>query len=78
MSPGQVLRRIKSDANATKIPVLMLTTTDDPRDIDRCDERGCNVYTTKLVDPSVFIEAIQRLDLLIAGVSVPIDPVNPP
>jgi DNA-binding NarL/FixJ family response regulator len=78
MSHGQFLPQIKSDANAKQIPVLMLTTTDNPREIDRCYELGCNVYMTKPVDPSVFIEAIQRLDLLIAVVSMRTAPVKPP
>jgi DNA-binding NarL/FixJ family response regulator len=56
----------------------MLTTSDDPREIDRCYELGCNVYMTKPVDPSVFIEAIQRLYLLIAVVSMQTAPVKPP
>jgi CheY-like chemotaxis protein len=68
MSPGQILRQIKSDTNAKQIPVLML---------NRCYALGCNVYMTKPMDPSVLIEAIQPLGRLIAGVSMPTDPVNP-
>jgi CheY-like chemotaxis protein len=77
MSPGQILRQIKSDTNAKQIPVLMLTTTHDPREINRRYALGCNVYMTKPIDPSVFIEAIQPLGRSIAGVSMPTDPVNP-
>jgi CheY-like chemotaxis protein len=74
----EVLRQIKSDANAKRIPVLMLTTTDDPREINRCYELGCNVYITKPVAPAAFIEAIQRLGLFIAVVNVPTDPAKLP
>ena len=67
----EVLRRIKSDPVKRKIPVIMLTTTDDPGEIEECYESGCNVYMTKPVDPATFIEAIQRLGLFISVVSVP-------
>ena len=78
MSPGQNLRQIKSDINAKQIPVLMLTTTGDPREIDRCYGPGCTVYMMKPIDPSVFIEAIQGLSLLIAVVSMRTAPVKRP
>jgi CheY-like chemotaxis protein len=74
----EVLRQIKSDANAKRIPVLMLTTTDDPREINRCYELGCNVYIIKPVDPSAFIEAIRRLGLFLAVVSTPTDATRLP
>ena len=70
----EVLRQIKADPGTKKIPVLMLTTTDDPRETNRCYELGCNVYVTKPVDPSAFIEAIKRLGLFISVVSMPSDP----
>src|SRR4051812_4668281 len=46
----EVLRRIKSDPVTSKIPVIMLTTTDDPREVERCYELGCSVYLTKPVE----------------------------
>ena len=69
----EVLRQIKADPKTALIPVIMLTTTDDPREINRCYELGCSVYITKPVDPSAFIEAIQRLGLFISVVSMPND-----
>jgi CheY-like chemotaxis protein len=73
----EVLRQIKADPEARKIPVLMLTTTDDPREINRCYELGCNIYITKPVDPSAFMEAIQRLGLFLSVVSIPSDQPRP-
>jgi CheY-like chemotaxis protein len=70
----EVLRRIKSDARSRLIPVLMLTTTDDIREINRCYALGCNVYITKPVDPARFIEAIQQLGLFISVINTPMDP----
>jgi CheY-like chemotaxis protein len=69
----EVLRQIKADPEARKIPVLMLTTTDDPREVNRCYELGCNIYITKPVDPAAFMEAIQRLGLFLSVVSIPAD-----
>ena len=70
----EVLRQIKSSRQTKSIPVIMLTTTDDPREINRCYELGCNVYITKPVAPGAFIEAINRVGLLISVMSVPTDP----
>ncbi len=66
----EVLRQIKADPRKKKIPVIMLTTTDDPREISRCYELGCSVYVTKPVDPGAFIEAIKRLGMFISIVRV--------
>lgn len=67
----EVLRQIKANSVKKKIPVIMLTTTDDPREIRRCYELGCSIYITKPVDPLAFIEAIKRLGLFLTVVSVP-------
>lgn len=67
----EVLRRVKSSERHGHLPVIMLTTTDDPREIERCYELGCSVYITKPVDSAAFVEAIRRLGLLIQVVSMP-------
>ena len=63
----EVLRQLKSDPQTALVPVIMLTTTDDPREIQRCYELGCSVYITKPVDYQAFVEAINRLGLVPAG-----------
>ncbi|HGE70665.1 TPA: response regulator [Candidatus Poribacteria bacterium] len=67
----EVLRQIKQDKRFQKMPVIMLTTTDNPQEIDRCYELGCNVYITKPVDYEKFMEAINRLGLFIMVIEVP-------
>lgn len=67
----EALRRIKANPATQRIPVIMLTTTDDPREIDRCYELGCNVYITKPVEPEAFIDAIRRLGLFLQIVQRP-------
>ncbi len=67
----EVLRRIRADSTMPKVPVIMLTTTDDPREIERCYQVGCSVYVIKPVVYEEFIEAIKRLGLFLAIVKVP-------
>ncbi|HEY1256235.1 MAG TPA: response regulator [Terracidiphilus sp.] len=69
----EVLRQIKSDARTSRTPVIMLSTTDDPREISLCYELGCSVYITKPVDPLQFIEAIKRLGLFLQVIRLPED-----
>ncbi len=67
----EVLRQIKADPATAKIPVIMLTTTDDPREVGRCYQNGCSVYITKPVQYDQFAEAVQRLGLFLDFVKVP-------
>lgn len=66
----EVLRRIKGDARLKAIPVIMLTTTDDPKEIETCYALGCNSYLTKPVDFEKFAEVIKRLGLFLLVVRV--------
>ena len=67
----EVLRQLKGNPVTAMIPVIMLTTTDDPREVERCYQLGCNVYITKPVDYDGFINAIQQLGLFLQVVRVP-------
>jgi len=67
----EVLRRLKSDAATAKLPIIMLTTTDDPREVERCYQLGCSVYVTKPVRYDKFVEAVQRLGLFLQVVRLP-------
>lgn len=67
----EALQRIKQDPATDHLPVIMLTTTDDPREIEKCYELGCNVFITKPVDYAEFVEAIKRLGLFLAIVQLP-------
>jgi CheY-like chemotaxis protein len=67
----QVLKRMKIDERTKRIPVIILTTTDDPREVSRCYELGCNVYITKPVDYDQFSEAIRSLGLFLLVVMIP-------
>lgn len=67
----EVLREAKADPAIAKYPVIMLTTTDDPREVGRCYQYGCSVYIIKPVQYDQFAEAIQRLGLFLDIVQVP-------
>ena len=67
----EVLQRIKANDQTKTIPIVILTTTDDPREVARCYELGCNVYVTKPVEYTEFSEAIRQLGLFLAVATIP-------
>ncbi len=66
-----ILQFLKSTPKTKSIPVIVLTTTDNPKEIDRCYELGCNVYITKPVEYIAFTDAIRKLGLMLAIVRIP-------
>lgn len=56
-----ILRQIKADDQLKKIPVVVLTTSLDERDIEKCYADGANSYVHKPVDLTGLVLAIQRL-----------------
>ncbi len=71
MSGLDILARIKSDDKLKRSPVVVLTTTDDKVEIERCYDMGCNVYITKPVNYESFSDAIRQLGLFLAVIQVP-------
>jgi CheY-like chemotaxis protein len=57
----EVLTEIKQDEQLKQIPVIVLTTSNDSRDVDSCYLAGANSYIQKPVDMEGFIRAIERL-----------------
>jgi CheY-like chemotaxis protein len=70
MDGVEVLKRVKGDASLKNMPVIMLTTTDDPKEVARCYELGCNNYLVKPIDFDRFSETIKRLGLFLMIVRV--------
>lgn len=66
-----VLTALKADPTTAAIPVIMLTTTDDPREVERCYRLGCSVYLTKPVRYEDFSEALSRLGMFLEIVKLP-------
>jgi CheY-like chemotaxis protein len=67
----EVLKQIKADPELRKIPVVMITTTDDPREVAHCHDLGCSNYITKPVEYDAFVNAIRQLGLFLSVVQVP-------
>jgi two-component system response regulator len=59
----EVLRRIKSDVHTRSIPVVVLTTSREERDIVESYRLGVNSYITKPVDFEQFAQAVRQLGL---------------
>ena len=57
----EVLAEIKQDSNLKTIPVIVLTTSTDERDIETCYQSGANSYVHKPVGMEGFMQALQRL-----------------
>jgi len=58
----EVLRQIKADANLKKIPVIMLTTSSNQKDLNEAYENHCNSYIKKPLKMSEFIDAILKIE----------------
>jgi CheY-like chemotaxis protein len=71
MDGTEVLRRLRGDPSTDRMPVVMLTTTDDAREMERCYELGCSLYLQKPVDYDRFAEAIRRFGLFASLLLVP-------
>lgn len=54
-----VLEQIKNDAKLRTIPVVVLTTSSNPKDIETCYQNGANSY---IVKPVNFIEFMQIIE----------------
>jgi CheY-like chemotaxis protein len=67
----QVLKIIKSDERTKRIPVIVLTTTDNPQEVARCYELGCNMYITKPKEHDEFHDAIRRLSVFLSIIKTP-------
>ena len=67
----QILELIKKDERTKLIPVIILTTTDNPKEVERGYALGCSVYITKPVEYEAFSDSIRKLGLLLAVVKVP-------
>ncbi|MFH1616018.1 MAG: response regulator [Planctomycetota bacterium] len=72
----EVLRQLKEDDRLCKIPVIMLTTTEDEGEIQRCYEIGCSFYIVKPVDYNKFMEAMDRLGRFLSLEGIKVAQIN--
>lgn len=71
MTGVSILEKVKANIHTKRTPVVVLTTTDDEREIQRCYDLGANVYITKPVDYENFAHAIRQLGLFFSVIQVP-------
>jgi len=71
MTGVDILEKVKGNEHTKRSPVVVLTTTDDQREIQRCYDLGANVYITKPVDYDGFANAIRQLGLFFSVIQVP-------
>ena len=71
VTAGHQSARVKENEHLRRTPVVVLTTTDDQREIQRCYDLGCNVYITKPVNYDGFANAIRQLGLFFSVIQVP-------
>jgi CheY-like chemotaxis protein len=67
----QVLERVKKDPHTRSIPIIMLTTAEDEKEVGRCYASGCSLYMAKPMEYEVFCEAVRELGLFIQRTRFP-------
>ena len=72
LSGIDVLKQVKEHPELKKMPVMMITTTDDPREVEKCHELGCSNYITKPLDYEAFVNAVRQLGLFLSVVQIPV------
>lgn len=73
------LEKLRSNPELKKMPVFMLTTTNNPDEINHCYRAGCNFYIVKPSDYMQFMKAIEHLGAFLSmpGLNIPeIDPAR--
>lgn len=71
MNGVELLRTLKQDDQLREVPVIILTSTDDQREIDECYSLGCNLYIPKPVEFDRFSDAVRQLGMLIGLIAPP-------
>jgi DNA-binding response OmpR family regulator len=71
MTGIDILAKLKANEHTRRAPVIVLTTTDDQREIQRCYDLGANVYITKPLNYESFANAIRQLGLFLSVMQVP-------
>ena len=71
MTGVDILTKLKANEHLRPAPVIVLTTTDDQREIQRCYDLGASVYITKPLDYEGFANAILQLGMFLSIIQMP-------
>ena len=71
MTGIDILRAVKRDEHLRRLPVIVLTTTDDPRELERCYDLGANICITKPLNDANFANAIRQLGQFLSVIVIP-------
>lgn len=71
MTGIDILARIRANEHTRRLPVIVLTTTDDKREIEKCYDLGANVYIVKPLNYESFANAIRQLGLFLSVIQIP-------
>ena len=63
LSGIEVLERIKKDENLRKIPVVVMTSSKENTDLERCYELGANSYVVKPINFSNFMDVTKEISM---------------
>lgn len=72
LSGIEVLQEVRSEPRTQYLPVVILTSSDEERDIVRCYQEGANSYVRKPIGFAEFSEAVGRLGTYWLAVNEPI------
>ena len=67
----EVLRRLKAHAKFSTIPVVVLTTSAEDRDVEEAYKLGCNSYIVKPVEFEKFIDVASKIELYWCALNIP-------
>jgi CheY-like chemotaxis protein len=71
MTGMDILAQLKANDHTRRFPIIVLTTTDDSREIAKCYDLGANVYITKPMDYDNFANAIRQLGMFLSVIQIP-------
>ncbi|WP_374307633.1 response regulator [Dongia sp.] len=71
MSGLDILAKVKGDERTKRIPIIVLTTTDDKVEIQKCYDLGCSAYVKKPLEYEAFANSVRQLGLFFAIIELP-------
>ncbi|TDF36345.1 response regulator [Alteromonadaceae bacterium M269] len=72
MDGYEVIKFVRSHEGTRLLPIVMLTTAEDKREVTKCYELGCNLFMKKPIEHSELTSLIQQLGAILAPMRVPL------